>query len=251
MSKNKAHLFEIFDSIQGEGPLVGERQIFIRFSGCNLACAYCDTEARSIAQKCRVEETPGKGDFKYFDNPLSVEEIVAMVKAKLGSRRIHHSIALTGGEPLLQVDFLKEFLPVVRELKIPIYLETNGVLSDRLSEVIDLIDSIAFDIKLPSATGLSDYSEEHKKALKIAAQQEVFVKIVYTKDSKALEIDKAAHLIASIDSKLLLVLQSASPSKNNKHLPPFDLGLAMLAVAKRSLTNVRLIPQLHKFLKIL
>ncbi|MCL5059022.1 MAG: 7-carboxy-7-deazaguanine synthase QueE, partial [Actinobacteria bacterium] len=42
----KAAVREIFSSVQGEGPYVGTRQIFIRFDGCNLSCRYCDT-ARS------------------------------------------------------------------------------------------------------------------------------------------------------------------------------------------------------------
>lgn len=251
MSQKNAHLFEIFDSIQGEGPYLGERQLFVRFCGCNLSCAYCDTKARTIVDQYQVEQTAGKGDFKHFANPIAAEDLISIIKTKLGNRRIHHSIALTGGEPLMQVEFLKEFLPRLKELNIPIYLETNGILKDHLSEVINLIDIIAFDIKIPSATGLSDYSAEHQKALKVAAPQEVFVKIVYTKETKALEIDKAARLVAGVDPALRLILQPASPGHKNKHLPPPELGLAFMAVAKRSLQNVRLIPQIHRFLKIL
>ena len=40
----EAPIVEIFSSIQGEGLLVGRRQIFVRFAGCNLDCNYCDTE---------------------------------------------------------------------------------------------------------------------------------------------------------------------------------------------------------------
>ena len=39
-----APIIEIFSSIQGEGLLIGERQIFVRFAGCNLDCTYCDTK---------------------------------------------------------------------------------------------------------------------------------------------------------------------------------------------------------------
>ncbi|MBU0686952.1 MAG: 7-carboxy-7-deazaguanine synthase QueE [Candidatus Margulisbacteria bacterium] len=251
MNKTPAHLIEIFDSIQGEGPYLGLRQLFIRFSGCNLSCAYCDTNYAELVKQCRVEQTPGKADFKKIDNPLSAEDLQNIIISKLGKRRIHHSISITGGEPLLQVEFLKEFLPEIKKVNLPIYLETNGTLPDHLSEIIDLVDIIAFDIKIPSATGLSDYSVESRKALSVASQKEVFVKAVYTKEVKPTEIDAAAKLVAEINPEILLVLQPATPGGTIKHLPPADLSLAMYSIAKRSLANVRIIPQVHKFMKIL
>jgi len=44
MNSTAANLSEIFSSIQGEGPYIGCKQIFIRFSDCNLDCDYCDTD---------------------------------------------------------------------------------------------------------------------------------------------------------------------------------------------------------------
>ena len=41
---NKTKVREIFTSIQGEGPYVGVKQLFVRFCGCNLRCDYCDTD---------------------------------------------------------------------------------------------------------------------------------------------------------------------------------------------------------------
>jgi len=49
----KAAIYEIFESIQGDRILVGVRQLFVRFAGCNLSCCYCDTPAaRVVTGKC-------------------------------------------------------------------------------------------------------------------------------------------------------------------------------------------------------
>ena len=69
-----APIVELFSSLQGEGLLVGERQVFVRFAGCNLECAYCDTPAaRSAPPTCRVEATPGAQDWQEL--PLSLIHI--------------------------------------------------------------------------------------------------------------------------------------------------------------------------------
>jgi len=63
MTVNKANILEIFSSIQGEGIYIGYRQLFIRFSGCNLGCKYCDTDF-SESEICKIEICPGSGNFK-------------------------------------------------------------------------------------------------------------------------------------------------------------------------------------------
>ena len=54
---NKIKIKEVFASIQGEGPFVGYKQLFVRFCGCNLSCNYCDTDYRTVdSQEYSVEE---------------------------------------------------------------------------------------------------------------------------------------------------------------------------------------------------
>ena len=45
---DKVRVKELFTSIQGEGPFIGYKQLFIRFCGCNLTCSYCDTDYRTV-----------------------------------------------------------------------------------------------------------------------------------------------------------------------------------------------------------
>ena len=77
----KLKVKEIFHSIQGEGAHAGEASIFIRLSGCNQNCSYCDTDWAG-------------GD------SMSVEEIYEKIRIGIKSKRI----IWTGGEPLLQLD---------------------------------------------------------------------------------------------------------------------------------------------------
>jgi organic radical activating enzyme len=251
MSRTAAQLCEVFNSLQGEGLYAGVRQTFIRFAGCNLACQYCDSpQALMPAKDYRVEQTPGRRDFKNFPNPVTVEKLQELVSLFNKPKGINHSISLTGGEPLLQVDFLKDFIRLLTNSS-PIYLETNGVLPDRLQELIELVDIIALDIKLPSATGQSAYWSEHQRSLTVAHAKELFVKIVLTKETTVKEVDTAANLIAGVNQKIPLVLQPVTPGGPIKHRPSAEQLLAFYAVAKRQLSTVRVIPQLHRLLGVL
>ena len=249
MSSAEAQIAEVFSSIQGEGLYVGERQIFVRFAGCNLRCQYCDTpEALDIPKQFKVEKTPGKKDFASYNNPASLDQLLSFVDEFNKNKRLNHSVCLTGGEPLLQVDFLKSFIPGFRKRGLKSYLETNGVLPEHLGEIIDIVDIISFVIKIPSATGLSSYLSDHRKALKIASAKEVFAKIVFTRETKAKEIDEACDMISEINPDIPLVLQPVTPFGPVKHRPKGDMIMAFHAVAKRKLKNVRVIPQVHKIM---
>lgn len=250
---NVAQLSEIFVSFQGEGPYVGERQIFVRFAGCNLSCQYCDTpQALKITDTFRVETLPGTRKFENFNGPASAEKLIEILKKLDQPKNASQALCLTGGEPLLQVDFLKDFISAFKnEFALPIYLETNGVLPDHLSEIIELVDIVSFDIKLPSATGLSSYWKEHRRALEAAYLKEVFVKIVFTRESTIKEVDEAAEIIAEIDDNILLVLQPVSPHGPIKHRPTAEQIFAFHNIAKRRLKRVRVIPQMHKVLGLI
>lgn len=217
-----------------------------------MSCRYCDTEARLLKDvPAKIEKTPGAQNFDNINNPLAEEQLLEIIRNLNKPKNIHQAVALTGGEPLLQIDFLKNFLPKINDFNLLAYLETNGTLSDRLAEIIDWVDIVAMDFKSPSATGLDSYLEEHRKFLEIASKREVFVKIVITQETKASEIDEAAELIAAQKTTIPLVLQPVTPHGIIKHRPSAEHILALQAVAKRRLDNVRVIPQTNKLLGML
>ncbi|MEF8874702.1 MAG: radical SAM protein [Candidatus Thermoplasmatota archaeon] len=116
---------EIFHSIQGEGTDIGLPTIFVRTSGCNLRCEWCDT---SYAWE-------GGED-------IDTREI----KEKLDEIRCKR-VCITGGEPLLQeetLDFINLLLPSYE-----ISLETNGSID--ISEVVEKDLKVSMDYKPPSS----------------------------------------------------------------------------------------------------
>lgn len=96
---------EIFNSFQGEGVYAGTPATFLRLSGCNLNCRFCDT------------------DFKDYD-----ELTVSMVKNIIVENMEKHKtdiLVITGGEPLLQYD---EVNKLINQLNYKVQIETNGTI---------------------------------------------------------------------------------------------------------------------------
>ncbi len=111
---------EIFHSIQGESSWVGRPTVFVRTSGCNLRCRYCDTT------------------YAYYEGRAqTVASIIAEVQA-LGPQYV----CITGGEPLLQAD-VHSLMRGLCDLKFKVSLETGGSLDcsavdPRVKKIIDI-----------------------------------------------------------------------------------------------------------------
>ena len=234
-----AKILEVFKSIQGEGAYLGCKQVFVRFYECNMLCDWCDTP-HSIGPL--AQEKLGKTKPRYKE--YSVEELLKKIESLWNGC---HSVSITGGEPLLQAEFIKELLVHLNKKKYPVHLETNGTLYESLKQVIDGVDVVAMDLKLPSSTKTKEYWVEHKEFLKIALQKEVFVKTVITTDTTSEDIVKSAQLVREVSEEILFILQPNS----------FELTQGVINICKnfeehigKILHNVRIIPQVHKVLKV-
>lgn len=223
----KGYVKELFTSIQGEGIKVGQRQTFVRFLGCNLSCHYCDTPE---AQK-------KEGHFVYrdsqFENPIDVDFLLGKITEEV--------VAITGGEPLLQTEFLLELCREINKRNMRIYLDTNATLPHELEKVINYMSTVALDFKIPTATGERGFWSEHEQCLRIAALKDVFVKMVINRNVSMREIDLVCNIIQGVCNSIPLVIQPVF----NEHISSL---LEIQERALHKLTDVRIIPQVHKYL---
>ena len=215
----KARIAEVFKSIQGEGIYQGITQVFVRFFGCNLKCEFCDT---------------------VMDRYIEIDN--AELLERVNSYGDCHSISLTGGEPLLQVDFLKEFTKVLKDQGTIVYLETNGTLPQNLEKVINFIDIIAMDFKLPYSTGLKEFWSQHQEFLKIARAKEVFIKLVIGKTTLLEDLQIASSIVKEIEADSAFVLQPQNLFEDilQKKIEYFR------EQCQQNNMNVKVISQMHK-----
>lgn len=117
---------EIFYSVQGEGKQSGTPTIFIRVSGCNLRCTYCDTQ------------------YAYYEGTeMSINDIINEIR-----KYRCNNICITGGEPLLQSD-IKDLINKLTNKKYKVSIETNGSID--ITPILKTNLLISIDIKCPSS----------------------------------------------------------------------------------------------------
>lgn len=107
----KLRVNEIFYSLQGEGRWTGTPAIFIRLSGCNLKCVFCDTDHSEFTS-------------------LTVDDIIGRINEYPAK-----TVVLTGGEPSLQP--LDELIDAIHLTGRKVHIETNG--TKKLPDTIDWI----------------------------------------------------------------------------------------------------------------
>jgi organic radical activating enzyme len=240
------YLKEIFSSLQGEGVFIGRRQLFVRLARCNLACTYCDTDFTD-SPKWQAESQPGSPALREYANPAKAKELTGLVQDWQGRFPLHHSLALTGGEPLLQARALAEWLPDVSRI-LPIYLETNGTLAEPLEQLLPYLTWISMDIKLAATTGAPTPWDAHSAFLQTARPQICQVKLVIDEHTTDADLVKVARFVHRYGADIPLILQPRTVARR----PVLDGSrlLAMHATAAGEHLATLVIPQLHPLLAV-
>lgn len=241
------YLTEIFGSFEGEGDRVGMPAVFVRLAGCNLSCSYCDTAgARERTESATLYL--GKRE-SHIANPVSPRKLAGILG---GSFPEYRDVRITGGEPLLQPEFLAESAPLLRAMGVGLHLETNGTLAAQMKGLKQHFDSVTMDMKLPSTQDGKDLAAEHATFLGTlaggAAPTAVVVKIVVTPECGDDEVEAAFRLVAGVNRHVAVFLQ-----------PEFDdvrpvVGggrlMRLMQTGLGLLDDVRLSLQMHKILRV-
>jgi 7-carboxy-7-deazaguanine synthase len=185
---------ELFYSVQGEGALVGVPSVFVRTSGCNLRCAWCDTPYTSWQPE---------------GEEMALDEIVAAVK-----RYEARHVVLTGGEPMIapQVVPLSERL---RELGMHITIETAGTVFQRV-----FCDLMSISPKLANSTPVTEpqWAARHERmrinyeALsELMAHYEYQLKFVLAAPDDIEEVRQLAARLQAASERVILMPEGTDP----------------------------------------
>jgi len=170
---------EIFQSLQGEGPAIGSPALFIRLSGCNLNCDYCDTE-NQVGSRMSIN-----------DLTYEIEKSPARV-------------VLTGGEPMLAGDELIPLAQAIIKTGRTLDIETNGTISPPAG-FAKYIDNYVISPKL-SNSGLWLADRKLAEALPLGPLKFVVAKVD--------ELDEAKEIVEKMPGREIFIMpQGADPKE--------------------------------------
>ncbi|MCB9824967.1 MAG: 7-carboxy-7-deazaguanine synthase QueE [Planctomycetota bacterium] len=249
----KVPVIEVFSSVQGEGPRVGERQVFVRLAGCDLRCAFCDTpESFPAPRVARVETSPGGPREEQLKNPLGVDALLGAVLALDDPRGLHAAVSITGGEPLLHPAAVRALAEGLQAAGLAVHIETGGHRPGALRHVLDAVDRVTPDLKLESATGEPTPWDAHAETYDLleAAGKGVCVKAIVVATTPADEVAAAARHACRHLPSVPFVLQPVTPRGDGIARPSASHLLRLQRAAAHHHRDVRVIPQVHPLLGV-
>ena len=243
-----APLVEVFTSVQGEGALVGELQTFLRLAVCPLRCLYCDSERTWRAGPSYRVFANGRS--RLGRNPVSPERAAEEIRAAGAGFPASLPVSITGGEPLVHADFLAALVPIFRFDGRPLRLETAGVHPDGMRKLRGLVDHVSMDWKAPSTLERGDFRALQRRFLKEARDEDLAVKFVVTPAMKEEEFLEGVEAVASLAPRASIVVQPATPFRKIRRAPPMKHVLRLAALALARHPRVRVLPQVHRVLRL-
>jgi organic radical activating enzyme len=233
----KIRIFEIFTSIEGEGLLYGTKTLFVRLAGCPFTCFYCDTK----------ESLPLDSGIEY-----SIEEACKLIDSNLKNNT--YKVNFTGGDPLIQHEAVAKLSRYVQGKKIPTYLESSCFDSKRFDEVLPFFDIIKIEFKTLDSFFVdpNHYEKFVNNAIQclessIKSQKTTYIKIVVSSKTNLEDFDNLVTRIFKIISGKKINGFFIQPTFGISE-PSLDLLLNLYDIVYPHYKDVKIIPQLHKFI---
>ncbi|MBL7007959.1 MAG: 7-carboxy-7-deazaguanine synthase QueE [Planctomycetes bacterium] len=241
-------LEELFLSLQGEGAEVGRPQFFLRLGGCPLRCRYCDTpESWTTRARFRVHAV---GGCREQANPLPAVELLPLFQdlaAGFGQALEGACLAVTGGEPLAQAEFLAEWLPAWPG---PRMLETAGIWPQRLERLLPLLDSVSLDWKLESTLDRGAELLDPAGCVELLERRgtRYWVKLVLTERVEDQELAAALAALERRAPGAQVYLQPATAGFGGVRPPGAERLLRWSLLHRGRHLDLRVLPQVHPLL---
>jgi 7-carboxy-7-deazaguanine synthase len=233
----KVRLFEIFTSVEGEGILYGTKTLFVRLAGCPFTCFYCDTK----------ESLPLDSGTEY-----SIEDANKLIDSNL--KKQTYKVNFTGGDPLIQHEAVALLAKHIQEKKIPTYLESSCFDVDRFDHVLPFFDIVKIEFKTKDsdfvdAKHYDKFIGHTMKCLQssVKSKKTTYIKIVVSSKTQPNEFIKLVKEIFDIVSKDDLDGFIIQPTYGISE-PSLDLLLELYDLVYPYFIDVKVVPQLHKFI---
>ena len=233
----KVRLFEIFTSVEGEGILYGTKTLFVRLAGCPFTCFYCDTK----------ESLPLDSGTEY-----DLDEACKLIDSNLKNQT--YKVNFTGGDPLVQYQAVAELAKHVQSKKIPTYLESSCFDSKKFDYILPFIDIVKIEFKTKDSEFVD--SKHYEKLIantmdclksSISSKKTTYIKIVVSSKTNLNDFSNLVTSIFNSISKNQIDGFVIQPTYGIAE-PSLDLLLKMYDIVYPFYNEVKVVPQLHKFI---
>ena len=270
-----APVMEVFASFQGEGLYVGQPQVFLRLAGCPLRCRWCDTPGSWAMRPdgtARIEAVEGPRREERLASPFQAALWVTSVEP--GEPR---TVSITGGEPLIWPEFIRSLRSMLAPRRI--HLETAGAHPEALARVLDHVDHVSLDLKLPadmdapvefegiveftggdsegrpSATSeraptcVEEWTLTRRRCLDLVADLDACVKVVVVAGHDSRDYDSLFEDVARRAPELPVFIAPAT-AVSGVEAPGLQHLIDVVEHARDLDLDVRVLPQVHRAMGI-